>query len=90
MQLDVTDPSSVERLSRELGARPVDLLINNAGILPMMPTLDEIDMDDYQRVMERGESHRITCSDRDLILQAVPDSVQFNRRFTLYSGIELN
>ena len=50
--MDVTDPSSVERLSRELGARPVDLLINNAGILPMMPTLDEIDMDDYQRVMD--------------------------------------
>ena len=52
IQLDVTDPSSTERLSREVGARPVDLLINNAGILPMMPTLDGIDMDDYQRVME--------------------------------------
>ena len=52
MQLDVTDPASVERLSRELGARPVDLLINNAGILPMMPSLAEIDMDDYQRVMD--------------------------------------
>jgi NAD(P)-dependent dehydrogenase (short-subunit alcohol dehydrogenase family) len=52
MQLDVTDPASVERLSQELGARPVDLLINNAGILPMMPSLAEIDMDDYQRVMD--------------------------------------
>jgi NAD(P)-dependent dehydrogenase (short-subunit alcohol dehydrogenase family) len=52
MQLDVTDPGSAERLSRELGARPVDLVINNAGILPMMRTLEEIDMDAYERVMD--------------------------------------
>ena len=52
LQLDVTDSSSTGRLSRELGKRPVDLLINNAGILPMMPTLGEIDMDDYERVMD--------------------------------------
>ena len=52
MQLDVTDPGSAERLSRELGARPVDLVINNAGILPMMRTLEEIDMEAYERVMD--------------------------------------
>ena len=52
VQLDVTDPSSTERLSQELGERPVDLLINNAGILPMMSTLGEIDMDDYERAMD--------------------------------------
>ncbi len=52
LQLDVTDPASVERLSRYLGSRPVDLLINNAGILPMMPSLAEIDMNDFERVMD--------------------------------------
>ena len=52
MQLDVTDPASADRLSRDLGSRPVSLLINNAGILPMMRSLEEIDMDTYERVMD--------------------------------------
>ena len=52
MQLDVTDPGSAERLSRELGARPVDLVINNAGILPMMRSLEEVDMDAFERAMD--------------------------------------
>jgi NAD(P)-dependent dehydrogenase (short-subunit alcohol dehydrogenase family) len=52
MQLDVTDPASAERLSRELGARPVSLLINNAGILPMMRSLEEVDMDAFERAMD--------------------------------------
>ena len=52
MQLDVTNPVSTEQLSRELDTRPIDLLINNAGILPMMPALEGIDMDDYERVMD--------------------------------------
>ena len=52
VQLDVTDPASAERLSRALGSRPVSLLINNAGILPMMRTLEEIEMDTFERVMD--------------------------------------
>ena len=52
VQLDVTDPASAERLSRALGSRPVSLLINNAGILPMMRSLEEIDMDTFERVMD--------------------------------------
>jgi NAD(P)-dependent dehydrogenase (short-subunit alcohol dehydrogenase family) len=33
VQLDVTDPASVARLAREIGDEPIDILINNAGIL---------------------------------------------------------
>ena len=33
MQLDVTDPDSVARLKAEVGQEPIDILINNAGIL---------------------------------------------------------
>ena len=46
------DPAGAERLSRALGSRPVSLLINNAGILPMMRSLEEIDMDTFERVMD--------------------------------------
>ncbi len=51
MQLDVTDQASVERLASDLGDRAIDLLINNAGILPRMGSLDEVDFDDYNRVL---------------------------------------
>lgn len=33
LQLDVTDPRSVASLARAVGAEPIDILINNAGIL---------------------------------------------------------
>jgi NAD(P)-dependent dehydrogenase (short-subunit alcohol dehydrogenase family) len=52
LQLDVTDPASVERMVQALGGRPVDLLVNNAGILPMMRSVEEADMAAYQRVMD--------------------------------------
>ncbi len=45
-QLDVADPDSITRLARELGDRPIDLLINNAGIFPRASTLGEVDFDD--------------------------------------------
>jgi NAD(P)-dependent dehydrogenase (short-subunit alcohol dehydrogenase family) len=51
VQLDVTDQSSVERLAQELGGRPIDLLINNAGIQPLMWTLDEIDFEAFERAL---------------------------------------
>ena len=51
LQLDVTDQQSVERLSRDLGDRPVDLLINNAGILPRAATIAETNLDDLSRVL---------------------------------------
>ncbi len=33
LQLDVTDPSSVASLARALAGRPIDILINNAGMV---------------------------------------------------------
>jgi NAD(P)-dependent dehydrogenase (short-subunit alcohol dehydrogenase family) len=51
MQLDVTDQKSVDRLARDLGDRPIDLLINNAGIFPMAATLPEIDFDNITRTL---------------------------------------
>jgi len=52
MRLDVTDQESVERLARDLGHQPIDLLINNTGIFPMAATLPEIDFSEIQRTLE--------------------------------------
>ena len=51
VQLDVTDPSSVERWAQDLAGTPIDLLINNAGIQPLMWTLEEVDFDDFERAL---------------------------------------
>lgn len=51
VQLDVTDPDSVSRMADELADQPIDILINNAGILPDMNTLPEIDFSQYERVL---------------------------------------
>lgn len=41
--LDVTDPESVATLARDLAGRPIDLLINNAGIGGRVPSIDGLD-----------------------------------------------
>jgi NAD(P)-dependent dehydrogenase (short-subunit alcohol dehydrogenase family) len=51
MQLDVTDQESVDRLAAELGDVSIDLLINNAGILPRMHSIDAINIDDVNRTL---------------------------------------
>jgi len=51
VQLDVTDASGVERMAQELAGTPVDLLINSAGIQPLMWTLDEIDFEAFERAL---------------------------------------
>ena len=51
VQLDVTDPDSVMGMADELAGEPIDILINNAGILPAMSTLAAIDFEDYERVL---------------------------------------
>jgi NAD(P)-dependent dehydrogenase (short-subunit alcohol dehydrogenase family) len=51
VQLDVTDPSSVERMAKDLAGTPIDLLINNAGIQPLMWTLEEVDFNDFERAL---------------------------------------
>jgi NAD(P)-dependent dehydrogenase (short-subunit alcohol dehydrogenase family) len=51
VQLDVADQASVDRMAAELEGRPIDLLINNAGIFPRVGKIDEIDFDDYNRTL---------------------------------------
>ena len=52
LQLDVTDEASVAGLARDLGKQPIDLLINNAGIQPLMWKLDDIDFDVFERALQ--------------------------------------
>ena len=49
--IDVTDEASVRRLARALAGKPVDILINNAGILSH-ETLDDLDFDRIRRQFE--------------------------------------
>jgi NAD(P)-dependent dehydrogenase (short-subunit alcohol dehydrogenase family) len=51
VQLDVTDQDSVNQLAEELGDQAIDLLINNAGILPPVRSITEIDFEVFDRVM---------------------------------------
>ena len=49
--VDVTDEPSVRGLARTLAGKPVDILINNAGILSH-ETLDDLDLDRIRRQFE--------------------------------------
>ena len=49
LQLDVSDPASIAGLAASLEGRPLDLLINNAGIFPRVSTLAEVDFEDVER-----------------------------------------
>lgn len=51
--LDVADPASVVILAERLAGTPIDMLINNAGILgPREIELGAIDYDDWRAVLE--------------------------------------
>lgn len=53
MALDVTDGQSVAKFAAALGDRPIDLLINNAGISgPAQQSSTEMDFDGFQSVIE--------------------------------------
>jgi NAD(P)-dependent dehydrogenase (short-subunit alcohol dehydrogenase family) len=52
VQLDVTDPASVARMAADIGGHPIDILINNAGILPVMRSLGDIDFDTFTRILD--------------------------------------
>ena len=52
VQLDVTDQASVDNMAEELSGVAIDVLINNAGILPDMDGIDEIDIATYTQVLE--------------------------------------
>ncbi|MDH4054534.1 MAG: SDR family oxidoreductase [Gammaproteobacteria bacterium] len=51
LQLDVTDQDSVNRFAGDLGDEPIDVLINNAGILPMMNSVPKIDPDVFSNIL---------------------------------------
>lgn len=51
MQLDVTDQVSVERLAEELDGKSIDMLINNAGILPMARSISDVNFEDFDRTI---------------------------------------
>ncbi|MCP3902773.1 MAG: SDR family oxidoreductase [Planctomycetes bacterium] len=51
MQLDVTDAESIAKLARELAGRPIDLLINNAGVGSRTPTIEGLDAKSAERVL---------------------------------------
>lgn len=51
LQLDVVDQASVDRLAASLNGQAIDLLINNAGIFPRVNSIDEINVDDYNRTL---------------------------------------
>jgi NAD(P)-dependent dehydrogenase (short-subunit alcohol dehydrogenase family) len=50
-RLDVTDGLQVEALARGIAEEPLDLLINNAGLGDEGGGLEEIDFDEWQRVL---------------------------------------
>ena len=52
VQLDVTDTGSVARLVSELNGQPIDLLINNAGILARHNSLTETDIDTAANILD--------------------------------------
>ena len=51
-QLDVTDAESVAKLAAAIGDRPVDILINNAGIGDRVLRLADVDIDMVDRIYQ--------------------------------------
>ena len=51
LQLDVASQTSVDALAESLDGRPIDLLINNAGIFPRYNKIEAINFDDYSRTL---------------------------------------
>lgn len=51
LPLDVTVRESVATLADALDGRPLDLLINNAGIFPRMSSIEEVDPDSYAQIL---------------------------------------
>lgn len=50
MRLDVSDPASIESFAAALRGQPIDVLVNNAGIMDKDPSLASCSIDAFQRV----------------------------------------
>ena len=51
IKLDVLDENSVEAMVELLDDKPIDLLVNNAGIFPRESAILDVDLDDYSRTL---------------------------------------
>ncbi|MDX1508388.1 MAG: SDR family oxidoreductase [Woeseiaceae bacterium] len=52
LQLDVTDAESVAELAATLDGEPLDMLINNAGIMHILNTLPDVDVNAVAQVLD--------------------------------------
>ncbi|MDJ0905535.1 MAG: SDR family oxidoreductase [Woeseiaceae bacterium] len=52
VQLDVTDADSVASMATELDGQPIDLLINNAGVLDRNGAFPEVDIDTVEWILD--------------------------------------
>lgn len=52
VRLDVADSKSVAQFAAEVGERPVDILINNAGIGSRVQKLADVDLEAVERIMQ--------------------------------------
>lgn len=50
--IDVTDAASIAAAARAAGDRPIDLLLNNAGVTARQETLDGLDFDAWRHVLD--------------------------------------
>lgn len=75
MQLDVADEGSIASLSRALGDRPIDILINNAGIngTPKAQTANCIDAEGWMKTM------RVNALSPMLIAQGLRENLRRGR-----------
>ncbi len=52
VQLDVTDADSVAQMAAELDGKPIDLLINNAGVLDRNGAFPEVDINTVEWILD--------------------------------------
>lgn len=69
-QLDVTDDTSVKALKTDLGDRPIDILINNAGINLEPQSFEEMDFGKWE------ETFRVNSIGPFRVVQALIDNVK--------------
>ncbi len=70
LRLDVTGEQSVEALKNELGQTPIDILINNAGILIDRQSFEDMDFGGWE------ESFRVNSIGPFRIVQALIDNLR--------------
>ncbi|MDR3496034.1 MAG: SDR family oxidoreductase [Ancalomicrobiaceae bacterium] len=69
--LDVTDPASIAAVKAQLGNRPIDILINNAGVIgPERQSLADMDYDGWLKTFE------VNTLGPFRVLQALIDNLQ--------------